>query len=77
MGLPKAINLNVADWSHVQELDYEQLAFQCRFCHGYGHFARTCKKKIEEEVDKKKEINGPKFKTQTQQSKEIKSLDKE
>ena len=39
---------------HVQELDYEQVPFKCKFCHGYGHFARSCKKKIEEEVDKEK-----------------------
>ena len=47
-GLPKAINLTVADWSHIQELDYEQLPFKCRHCHGYGHFAKNCKKKVEE-----------------------------
>ena len=38
IGLPKAINLTVADWSHTQELDYEQIPFKCCFCHGYGHF---------------------------------------
>ena len=37
--LPKAINLTVAGWSHIQELDYEQIPFKCRFCHGYGNFA--------------------------------------
>jgi hypothetical protein len=31
-------------------LDYEQL-FKCRYFHGYGHFARHCKKKSEEEVE--------------------------
>ena len=31
VGLPEAINLKVADWSHFQELDYEQLPFKCRF----------------------------------------------
>ena len=45
VGLPEAINLTVADWTYVQELDYEQLPFKCRFCHGYGHFAKSCKKK--------------------------------
>ena len=48
-GLPKAINLIVAEWSHTQDLDYEQIPFKCRFCHGYGHFARNCKKKGEED----------------------------
>ena len=47
-GLPEAINLTVADWSHIQELDYEQLPFKCRHCHGYGHFSSNCKKKVEE-----------------------------
>jgi hypothetical protein len=51
-GLPEAIKLNVAGWTHVQELDYEQLPFKCRHCHGHGHFAKHCKKKAEEQVDK-------------------------
>jgi hypothetical protein len=51
-GLPEAINLTVAGWTHVQELDYEQLPFKCRHCHGHGHFAKHCKKKVEEQVDK-------------------------
>ena len=29
VGLPEAINLTVAEWSHVQELDYEQFPFKC------------------------------------------------
>ena len=47
IGFPEAIRINVADWSHIQELDYEQIPFKCRFCHEYGHFARNCKKKTE------------------------------
>ena len=54
VGIPKAIKLTVADWSHVQELDYEHFFFKCRHFHGYGHFARSCKKKAEEEVVKHK-----------------------
>jgi hypothetical protein len=50
-GLPEAIKLTVAGWTHVQELDYEQLPFKCRHCHGYGHFAKHCKKKVEEQSD--------------------------
>ena len=53
VGLPEAINLTVADLTYVQELDYEKLPFKCRFCHGYGHFARYCKKKEEEVVKEK------------------------
>ena len=52
IGFPEAIKLNVADWSHFQELDYEQLPFKCRLCHEYGHFARNCKKKSDEVVEK-------------------------
>jgi hypothetical protein len=50
-GLPEAIKLTVAGWTHVQELDYEQIPFKCRHCHGYGHFAKQCKKKDEEQPD--------------------------
>ena len=45
----------VADWSHIQELDYKQLPFKCRYCHGHGHFVICCKKKDEEEAEKSKE----------------------
>ena len=44
--LPEAIKLTIANWSYIQELDYEQILFKCRFCHEYGYFARNCKKKI-------------------------------
>jgi hypothetical protein len=54
IGLPEAIKITVADWTHVQELDYEQLPFKCRHCHDYGHFARNCKNKAEEEAEKSK-----------------------
>ena len=57
-GLPEAINLTVAVWSHTQELDYEQIPFKCRFCHGYGHFARNCKKKGDEEKANEKMSSG-------------------
>jgi hypothetical protein len=50
-GLPEAIKLTAAGWTHVQELDYEQIPFKCRHCHGYGHFAKHCKKKLEEQTD--------------------------
>jgi len=55
IGLPEAIQLSVANWTHIQELDYEQLPFKCRLCHEYGHFARYCKKRNEETTEKEKE----------------------
>ena len=51
IGLPEEIKINVVEWSHSQEIDYEQLPFKCRFYHEYGHFARNCKKKSEEVLD--------------------------
>lgn len=54
-GLPEAIKLSVARWTHVQELDYKQLPFKCRYCHEHGHFAKNCKKKIEEQAAKTSE----------------------
>ena len=54
VGLLKAINLTVADWSYVQKLDYEQHPFKSIFCHGYGHFSRSCKKKTKEEAVEEK-----------------------
>ena len=29
IGPPKVIKLTIAGWSHIQELDYEQLPFKC------------------------------------------------
>ena len=52
VGLPEAIKIKVGSWSHSQKLDYEQLLFKCRGCHEYGHFARNCPKKSEEEKEK-------------------------
>jgi len=46
-GLPEAIKLTMGDWSHVQELDYEQIPFKCLHCHVYGHFAKSCPKASE------------------------------
>ena len=46
-GLPEAIKLTMGNWSHFQNLDYEQLPFKCRGCHEYGHFIRNFPKKTE------------------------------
>jgi hypothetical protein len=52
VGLPEAIKINVGSWSHIQKLDYEQFPFKCRGCHEYGHFAKNCPKKSEEDKEK-------------------------
>jgi len=46
-GLPEAIKLTLGEWSHIQELDYEQIPFKCLHCHVYGHFAKRCPKASE------------------------------
>jgi len=50
-GLPEVIKLNIEDWFHIHELDYERLPFKCRHFHEYGHFARHCNKKQEETLE--------------------------
>ena len=35
--LPEAIKMSWEDEDWVQTLDYEQIPFRCRRCHGYGH----------------------------------------
>lgn len=47
-GLLETIKLKVDDWTHIEVLDYDQLPFKCRHYHGYGNFARHCKKKSED-----------------------------
>lgn len=43
-GLPEAVKLQVDRWTHIQQVDYEQLPFKCKVCHEYGHFANRCTK---------------------------------
>ena len=50
-GLPEAIKLKVDDWSHIQQLDYEQIPFKCNVCHEYGHFANRCTKIVNADND--------------------------
>ena len=45
-GLPEAIKLKVDNWTHIQQLDYEQIPFKCKVCHEYNHFANRCSKFI-------------------------------
>ena len=72
IGLPEAIQLTIADWSYTQELDYDQIPFKCRFCHGYAHFARNCKKNLKRQMLKRKKINGLKSKKQENQGRDLK-----
>jgi hypothetical protein len=39
-GLPEAIQLNLDNWSYIQQVDYEQIPFKCKACHEYGHFSK-------------------------------------
>ena len=48
-GLPEAIKLKVEDWTHIQQLDYEQIPFKCKLCHEYGHFSNRCSKLVDVE----------------------------
>lgn len=76
-GLPEAVKLRVDHWTHIQQVDYEQLPFKCKVCHEYGHFANRCPKARPETNDnaetheeawevvrKKKKSNPPPEKTQ-------------
>ena len=40
--LSKAIKMIWEDEDWVQNLDYEQVPFQCRLCHEYGHLFWEC-----------------------------------
>ena len=46
-GLSEALKLTLGDWSHIQELDYEQIPFKCNFFHVYGHFTKSFPKLAE------------------------------
>eukprot|EP00253_Pinus_taeda_P009454 PITA_09454 len=48
-GLSKTIKIKVDQWTHIQQLEYEQIPFKCKVCHEYGHFANRCLKKVEHE----------------------------
>ena len=54
-GLPKAIKLKLDDWSHIQQLYYEQIPFNCKVCHEYGHFANHCPSLANDENDPQEE----------------------
>ena len=33
--------LSIDRWNHLQTVDYEQIPFKCKYCHEYGHFAKS------------------------------------
>lgn len=43
-GILEAIQLDFEIWSHLQVLYYKHNPFKCNFYHGYGHFAKNCRK---------------------------------
>lgn len=45
-GLPETIKIKVDEWSHIQQLNYEQIPFKCKVCPEYGHFSNRCIKII-------------------------------
>ena len=46
-GMPKAINLNMEAWSHLQAVDYKKITFKCKVCHEYDHFSKFRPKKTQ------------------------------
>ena len=44
-GLQESIILSIDGWNHLQTMDYEKIPFKCKYCHEYGHFAKSCPKK--------------------------------
>lgn len=37
-GFLGTINLNMDNWSHIQEVNYDQIPFKCKAFHEYRHF---------------------------------------
>ena len=56
-GLPESITIKVDQWTHIQQLDYEQIPFKCKVCHEYGHFDNRCSKLKENEMNENAETN--------------------
>lgn len=54
-GMPEAIKLKVDDWTHIQQLDYEQIPFKRKECHEYGHFANRCSKLLNLDISPQEE----------------------
>ena len=56
--LPEAIKIKVDQWTHIQQLNYEQIPFKCKVCHEYGHFANRCTKNKENESEKNEDLEN-------------------
>ena len=48
-GLPEEIKLKVDDWTHIQQLDYEQIPFKCKVCQEYSNFSNRYSKIVNDE----------------------------
>jgi hypothetical protein len=59
--------LNLDNWSYIKQVDYEQIPFKCKACHGYGHFAKNCPqvKETQEQDPKQDHWQQPKRKKAT------------
>ena len=43
-GLPEAIKFCIDNWTHIQEVDYDEIPFKFKSCHEYRHFSHECSK---------------------------------
>ena len=50
--MPEFVNIEMDGWEHYKKVSYDQLPFKCKECHEYRHFAKTCPKATQEEVEK-------------------------
>jgi len=45
-GLLDAIQLNLDNWSFIQQVEYNQIPYSCKNFHEYDHLARGCLNKV-------------------------------
>jgi len=52
-GFQEEIQLVLDGWTYIQIVDYEKIPFKCKYCHEYGHFAKSCPKASQENPENK------------------------
>ena len=55
--IPEAIQMICEDEEWVQTLDYDQIPFRCKRCHGYDHLFRDCPMNHPKNATRKEEEN--------------------